>query len=79
MHDPSAQLIEVDGWNIGRFGMVTSLSLDVQGPGSPHPSLGCFQLFGDIWGLCQHNFSKTCIFFYFPEFSVLNKHISLEI
>ena len=68
MDDASTQLIEVDGWSIGRFGMVTSLSLEVQGPGSPYPSLGCFHLFGDIWDLCQHNFSKLVYFFIFLSF-----------
>ena len=59
MDDPNAQLIEVDGWSnhIGRFGMVTSLSLEVQGPGPPYPShpgaSSCLGMFGACAGIFQ--------------------------
>ena len=64
------------GATVGRSGMVTSFSLEVQGPGSPYPSLSgasnCLGMFGVYAGII---FKKWYIFFYFPEFSVLNKHI----
>ena len=67
------------GTAIGRFRMVTSLSLEVQGPGSPNPSLpgatNCLGMFGYVWGLFRSNFSITCILSIFLSFSVLNKHI----
>ena len=63
------------GAAIGRFRMVTSLPLEVQGPGSPYPFLpgasNCLGMFGVYSGIV---FQKLCIF-YFPEFSILNKHI----
>ena len=66
------------GATVGRSGMVTILSLEVQGPGSPYPSFSGASncMFGVYAGII---FQKTCHIFYFPEFSVLNKHIFLEI
>ena len=70
MDDPSTQLIEVYGrsnhWKI-RNG-----DESVSGGTGPWISISfpprCFQLFGDVWGLCWHNFSRTCICFIFPSF-----------
>ena len=62
------------GATIGRFGMVTTLSLEVQGPGSSylsHPcGSNCLGMFGYVCGLCWcwHNFSRTCIFLIFRRF-----------
>ena len=65
------------GATVGRSGMVTILSLEVQGPGSPYPSFSGASncMFGVYAGTI---FQKTCHIFYFPEFSVLNKHIFLN-
>ncbi len=69
---------------IERLGMVTSLSLEVQGPGSPYPSRSgvsnCFGMFGNMFGVYAGIiFQKLLYFETFPIFSVLKKHIFLEI
>ena len=64
------------GATIERFGMLTTLPLEVQGPGSPYRSR-VLPMFGDVWGLCRHNFSRTCISSIFPSFQFW-KNASLE-
>ena len=59
------------GATIERFGMVTSLSLEVQGPGSAY--ILRISVLPIVWGvyiyiLYRHYFSRTCKFLDFPEF-----------
>ena len=64
---PSTQLIEVDGWS-NRWKIRNGDEFFSGGAGpwiSISFSLWCFQLFGDVWSLCRHNFSKNCIYFLF--------------
>ena len=62
--------IEVDGWS--NHWKIRNGDESVSGGTGPWISISfsprCFQLFGDVWGLCWHNFSRTCICCIFPSF-----------
>ena len=71
IYDPSTQLIEVDGWS-SHWWKIRNGDESPSGGTGPWISISfspwCFQLFGDVWSLFRHSFSKNCVFSIFLSF-----------